>query len=1115
MESIFKLGILLSVIDRVSGPSQRIGQSMTGLRGRVLSLGPAFDKFKSYGLILTTVAAGILNMMSGTVMATTASQKALGELSSVGITDLDALARAGQDFSGTWSGTTKAEFISAAYDIKSGISTLTDEGVAEFTKLAALTGKATKSATAEMTSLFATGYGIYKDMYADLSDMQFGEVFSAGIAASVKNFKTTGSGMAQAISQLGATATTANVPFEEQLTILGMLQATMTGSEAGTKYKAMMQAAAGAGEKLGLQFLDSNNQLLSMPEILLTLRNQYGDTLDAMEKMDIQKAFGTQEAVAVIDLLYGKVGDLQSNIRHLSGAMARGATFAQQMAMAMNVDPGAGMALLAQRWHNLVEIIGQQFLPVLIPLFTWIGEIIRYMTEFAQTHEMLTRAAVLTIGTVAAVVFILGGLAAALGAVGLLAPNVMAGFTAVSSGALAVKSGLMAAVASTKTWILWQRQAFLTMLYMEGGTLAYAKTLATAPFRALKRLAVATWGHITALYAQMTAAAASAGGVRALALSMGSGLITSIVGATRAVWGFTTALLANPITWVVLAIAGLVAFLIVLEKEFGILSLGLDLFMFGLGYVAGAAVKAGRILLDAFLAPFRFLGDVIDQVGGVGKAVKKLAKIFLSLVFPPLAIGFYWDDIKTGVPRLLSWIRGLVPGFLAAGRDVWAGFVAGVESMVMMPVRLISAGMAAVRDLLSGMTLPDPFAALGAGADWVMGKLRELGRVVWSVIKSVLSIAFPPLAIAFNWDKVRSGAAELMAWVRGLVPGFLASGRELWSGFTAGVESVVMAPVRMVAAVRDLLAGITLPNPFTALGAGVDRGLGKLRELMPAVQSVIKSVLSITFPPLAIVFSWDEVKSGASDLLAWIRGLAPEFMASGKALWGAFSDGIKAMAMNPVETVKSGLAKLRNLLPFSDAKEGPLSTLSLSGARLMETIGAGIQAQGPVLVKTMAGFMAGLATVIGTGLENPVPVDPARPVPAVFQAAPQVQAQPAVVREVAARVQVPPVVMPEAPVYQVQPLPAVVPEATAMPAATINQVNQYKKQVIQTPGAKAIPVNQTRISRKKVVETANTYTREVRKTENHFHISGLTLSGVSDADSFIHRLLDLAEGNDV
>ena len=144
--------------------------------------------------------------------------------------------------------------------------------MAQFTELAALTGKATKSTTEEMGSLFATGYGIYKGFYDDMSDLEFGEMFSAGIATAVKNYKTSGSEMASAISALGATATNANVPLEEQLAIMGQLQTTMSGSEAATKYKSFLNQASSAGEKLGLTFLDTNNQLKSMPEILTELK---------------------------------------------------------------------------------------------------------------------------------------------------------------------------------------------------------------------------------------------------------------------------------------------------------------------------------------------------------------------------------------------------------------------------------------------------------------------------------------------------------------------------------------------------------------------------------------------------------------------------------------------------------------------------------------------------------------------------------------------------------------------------------------------------------------------------------------------------------------------------
>ena len=60
------------------------------------------------------------------------------------------------------------------------------------------------------------------------------------------------------------------------------------------------------------------------------------------------------------------------------------------------------------------------------------------------------------------------------------------------------------------------------------------------------------------------------------------------------------------------------------------------------------------------------------------------------------------------------------------------------------------------------------------------------------------------------------------------------------------------------------------------------------------------------------------------------------------------------MASAPVETMKSVLGKVRNLLPFSDAKEGPLSKLTESGKSLVYAVGEGIRKAGPgVLIKPL------------------------------------------------------------------------------------------------------------------------------------------------------------------
>ena len=360
MDSVFRVSLVLDMVDNMTSKVQGVAD---GVPSAVQKMNDAFGTMQKAGVAMTGMGTAIVGACMGTVTATFDTQDALAEVASLGVEDLGALEKAAKNFSDTWAGTTKSDFISASYDIKSGIASLTDEGVAQYTELAGLTAKATKATTADMTSLFATGYGIYKNYYSDLSDMEFGEMFSAGIATAVKNYKTSGTEMAGAIKMLGASATNANVPMEEQLAILGQLQATMSGTEAGTKYKSFLNTAASAGEKLGLNFLDANNQLLSMPDILEQLHGKYGDTIDAVEKKQLKDAFGTDEAIALIDLLYNNTDQLKTGIDDLQTSMDGGVETTKKMAEAINDTPAQKFQVLKQQMHNVTEELGQGLLP--------------------------------------------------------------------------------------------------------------------------------------------------------------------------------------------------------------------------------------------------------------------------------------------------------------------------------------------------------------------------------------------------------------------------------------------------------------------------------------------------------------------------------------------------------------------------------------------------------------------------------------------------------------------------------------------------------------------------------------------------------------------------------
>lgn len=88
------------------------------------------------------------------------------------------------------------------------------------------------------------------------------------------------------------------------------------------------------------------------------------------------------------------------------------------------------------------------------------------------------------------------------------------------------------------------------------------------------------------------------------------------------------------------------------------------------------------------------------------------------------------------------------------------------------------------------------------------------------------------------------------------------------------------------------------------------------------------------------------IKELWSQGLAKVRGVVDGavglFKQSGTKIMETFTEGIRSAVNKPVEAVKGALSRIRQMLPFSDAKEGPLSQLTLSGRRVFETIHTGM-----------------------------------------------------------------------------------------------------------------------------------------------------------------------------
>lgn len=116
----------------------------------------------------------------------------------------------------------------------------------------------------------------------------------------------------------------------------------------------------------------------------------------------------------------------------------------------------------------------------------------------------------------------------------------------------------------------------------------------------------------------------------------------------------------------------------------------------------------------------------------------------------------------------------------------------------------------------------------------------------------------------------------------------------------------------------------------------------------------IKKTVSLAFKAigLAAEAAGGMIKAGFDRMKLIVSNFASAAFDSGKKFMTTLADGIKAGIAAPVDAVKKGFGKIRKMLPFSDAKEGPFSQLTHNGSRIMTTLGEGVdQGKGDLINK--------------------------------------------------------------------------------------------------------------------------------------------------------------------
>ncbi|WP_413485387.1 phage tail tape measure protein [Shewanella baltica] len=383
----------VGLIDQITRPIAKISHAFNGLASNyqagTMQMASGIGGIAASGYALQNALMPAIEM-----------DRALGEVKSLGVQDdaLKMLANNSYDYALKY-GKSSTDFVRSSYDIQSAIAGLNASDLSRFTMSSNVLAAATKADAATVTSYMGTMYGIFKNDAMQMGEGAWVERLTGMTATAVQAFKTDGKKMADAFGALGASAGLA--PLQEQMAIMGTLQATMEGSASATKYQAFLAGAGKAQKALGMSFVDSKGQMLPIVDILEKIKGKYGDLSSVQSDIDkFDVAFGSRDARALIQLLLKDVDGLKGSINSLG--QVKGMEQAEKMAAAMTDQSQR----LAQSWYVIRAAFGTAILPTFNLFVGKLADMGKEVVWFTQMFPNITK--VLGYGAIAVTGLLIG-----------------------------------------------------------------------------------------------------------------------------------------------------------------------------------------------------------------------------------------------------------------------------------------------------------------------------------------------------------------------------------------------------------------------------------------------------------------------------------------------------------------------------------------------------------------------------------------------------------------------------------------------------------------------------------------------------------------------------------
>ena len=361
------------------------------------------------------------------------------------------------------------------------------------------------------------------------------------------------------------------------------------------------------------------------------------------------------------------------------------------------------------------------------------------------------------------------------------------------------------------------------------------------------------------------------------------------------------------------------------------------------------------------------LPTVNDWIGKAGQAVGKASEwiaenqgLATGILNAVLFLGMFLTVtgsvtsiigiFGTAITRTIGMVGGLKSGFETL--RIYGMYAAdGIKAMGAGLLNMVRQGIASAAAALPGLI----------SSVWGFTTALLANPVTWIVI-GIAALTAGLILLWKNWDKVsafiqnvwNACVEKVRAGLQAMKDFFFNIGGAIVSTVSNVFNRVRGAVRSRMEAVRNVMGNVmgaavgTVKQKLDNMKNAYEQNGGGIRGIAAAAVEGVKGYYTAGFDFLNTLTGGklNGIKELWSQGLAKVRGVVDGavglFKQSGVKIMETFTEGIRSAVNKPVEAVKGALSRIRQMLPFSDAKEGPLSQLTLSGRRVFETIHTGM-----------------------------------------------------------------------------------------------------------------------------------------------------------------------------